>query len=114
MKYIATIGLEVHVQLKTRSKMFCACPVEFGAAPNTHTCPVCLGLAGALPVTNHEALRMTVLTGLMHDCDIAPVSKFDRKNYFYPDMPKNYQISLYDRPNSANGRVLVDDVASPD
>ena len=65
MKYIATIGLEVHVQLKTRSKMFCACPVEFGAPPNTHTCPVCLGLPGALPVMNHEALRMTVLTGLM-------------------------------------------------
>src|SRR5436190_11121512 len=98
MNYVATIGLEVHVQLKTRSKMFCACPVEFGAAPNTHTCPVCLGLPGALPVTNHEALRMTVLTGLMLDCDIAPISKFDRKNYFYPDMPKNYQISQYDMP----------------
>ena len=82
MNYIATIGLEVHVQLKTRSKMFCTCPVEFGAAPNTHTCPVCLGLPGALPVMNHEALRMTVLTGLMLDCDIAPICKFDRKNYF--------------------------------
>ena len=72
MNYITTIGLEVHVQLKTRSKMFCASPVEFGAEPNTHTCPVCLGLPGALPVMNLEALRMTVLTGLMLGCDIAP------------------------------------------
>src|SRR5881398_3147729 len=113
MNYVATIGLEVHVQLKTRSKMFCACPVEFGAAPNTHTCPVCLGLPGALPVTNHEALRMTVLTGLMLDCDIAPISKFDRKNYFYPDMPKNYQISQYDMPLCSNGRVPLHDLAYP-
>ena len=96
MKYLVTIGLEVHVQLKTRSKMFCACPVEFGAAPNSHTCPICLGLPGALPVMNHEALRMTVLTGLMLDCDIAPICKFDRKNYFYPDVAKNYQITQYD------------------
>ena len=93
---MTTIGLEVHVQLKTRSKMFCACAVEFGAAPNTHTCPVCLGLPGALPVMNHEALRMTVLTGLMLGCEIRADCKFDRKNYFYPDMPKNYQISQYD------------------
>src|SRR5437899_1040238 len=88
MNYITTIGLEVHVQLKTRSKMFCACPVEFGAGPNTHTCPVCLGLPGALPVMNREALRMTALTGLMLGCDIAPICKFDRKNYFDPDMEK--------------------------
>src|SRR6266404_4609480 len=113
MKYIATIGLEVHVQLKTRSKMFCASPVEFGAAPNTHTCPVCLGLPGALPVMNHEALRMTVVTGLMLDCDIAPICKFDRKNYFYPDMPKNYQISQYDMPLCTNGRVPLHDLAYP-
>src|SRR5206468_5126281 len=113
MNYVATIGLEVHVQLKTRSKMFCACPVEFGAVPNAHTCPVCLGLPGALPVMNHEALRMTVLTGLMLDCDIASISKFDRKNYFYPDMPKNYQISQYDMPLCANGRVPLHDLAYP-
>ncbi len=113
MQYITTIGLEVHVQLKTRSKMFCGCPVEFGADPNTHTCPVCLGLPGALPVMNHEALRMTVLTGLMLDCDIAPVCKFDRKNYFYPDMPKNYQISQYDMPFCTNGSVPLHDLAYP-
>src|SRR5229473_2762687 len=113
MNYIATIGLEVHVQLKTRSKMFCGCPVEFGAQPNTHTCPTCLGLPGALPVMNHEALRMTVLTGLMLDCDIAPICKFDRKNYFYPDMPKNYQISQYDMPLCTNGNVPLHDLAYP-
>jgi aspartyl-tRNA(Asn)/glutamyl-tRNA(Gln) amidotransferase subunit B len=113
MSYLVTIGLEVHVQLKTRSKMFCASPVEFGAEPNTHTCPVCLGLPGALPVMNHEALRMTVLTGLMLGCDIAPICKFDRKNYFYPDMPKNYQISQYDMPLCTNGAVPLHDLAYP-
>ena len=113
VNYITTIGLEVHVQLKTRSKMFCASPVEFGAEPNTHTCPVCLGLPGALPVMNLEALRMTVLTGLMLGCDIAPVCKFDRKNYFYPDMPKNYQISQYDLPLCTNGAVPLHDLAYP-
>ena len=113
MKYLPSIGLEVHVQLKTRSKMFCACPVEFGADPNTHTCPTCLGLPGALPVMNREALVMTVLTGLMLDCEIAPTSKFDRKNYFYPDMSKNYQISQYDMPLCTNGRVPLHDLAYP-
>ena len=113
MKHVANIGLEVHVQLKTSSKMFCACPVEFGAEPNTHTCAICLGLPGALPVMNHEALRLTVLTGLMLGCDIAPISKFDRKNYFYPDMPKNYQISQYDMPLCTNGSVPLHDLAYP-
>jgi aspartyl-tRNA(Asn)/glutamyl-tRNA(Gln) amidotransferase subunit B len=113
MNYIASIGLEVHVQLKTRSKMFCASPVRFGAEPNTHTCPICLGLPGALPVMNEEALGMTLLTGLMLGCDIAPVSKFDRKNYFYPDMPKNYQISQYDMPLCTNGSVPLHDLAYP-
>src|SRR5947199_2153362 len=113
MKYITTIGLELHVQLKTLSKMFCACPVQVGAEPNTHTCPICLGLPGALTVMNHEALRMTVLTGLMLGCDMAPICKFDRKNYFYPDMPKNYQISQYDMPLCTNGAVPLHDLAYP-
>src|SRR3954465_4363516 len=113
MNYVATIGLEVHVQLKTRSKMFCSSPVEFGAEPNAHTCPICLGMPGALPVVNNEALRMSVLTGMMLGCDIAPVCKFDRKNYFYPDMPKNYQISQYDMPLCTNGRVPLHDLAYP-
>ena len=110
---LISIGLEVHVQLKTRSKMFCSCPVEFGAPPNTHTCPTCLGLPGGLPVMNHEALRLTVLTGLMLGCDIAPISKFDRKNYFYPDMPKNYQITQYNLPLCGNGAVPLHDLAYP-
>src|SRR6478735_9354553 len=113
MRYLTTIGLEVHAQLKTRSKMFCASPVEFGAEPNSHTCPVCLGLPGALPVMNEEALRFTLLTGLMLECDIADVSKFDRKNYFYPDMPKNYQISQYDMPLCTNGKVPLHNLAYP-
>ena len=112
-EYIATIGLEVHVQLKTRSKMFCSCAVEFGAEPNTHVCPVCLGLPGALPVMNEEALRLTALAGLMLGCEIGPVCKFDRKNYFYPDMPKNYQISQYDVPFCLGGAVPLHDLAYP-
>jgi aspartyl-tRNA(Asn)/glutamyl-tRNA(Gln) amidotransferase subunit B len=113
MDYVTTIGLEVHVQLKTRSKMFCSCRVEFGAAPNVHTCPICLGFPGALPVMNYEALRMTILTGLMLGCDIAPVSKFDRKNYFYPDVAKNYQITQYDQPLCSRGRVPLHAEAYP-
>ena len=112
-EYIATIGLEVHVQLKTRSKMFCSCAVEFGAEPNTNVCPVCLGLPGALPVMNEEALRLTALAGLMLGCEIGPVCKFDRKNYFYPDMPKNYQISQYDLPFCVGGAVPLHDLAYP-
>jgi aspartyl-tRNA(Asn)/glutamyl-tRNA(Gln) amidotransferase subunit B len=111
--YIATIGLEVHVQLKTNSKMFCSCAVEYGAEPNMHTCPVCLGLPGALPVMNLEALKMTALTGLILKCHIAPICKFDRKNYFYPDMPKNYQISQYDMPLCDAGEVPLSDLAYP-
>ena len=113
MNYLTTIGLEVHVQLKTRSKMFCGCPVEFGADANHHTCPVCLGMPGSLPAMNEEALRMTALTGLMLGCEIAPVCKFDRKHYFYPDMPKNYQISQYDLPICVGGGVSLHDQAYP-
>lgn len=111
--YIATIGLEVHVQLKTRTKMFCGCRVGFGAEPNTNVCPVCLGLPGALPVMNEEALRMTALAGLMLGCKIPERCKFDRKNYFYPDMPKNYQISQYDLPLCLGGAVPLHDMAYP-
>ncbi len=106
-RYAAAIGLEVHVQLKTRSKMFCACPTTFGVAPNTLVCPVCLGYPGTLPVINREAIRLTVLTGLMLGSRIAPFSKFDRKHYFYPDMPKNYQISQYDQPLCIGGGLEI-------
>ena len=105
MEYEAVIGLETHVQLKTKSKMWCGCANEFGAPPNTHVCPVCLGLPGVLPVANDEALRLTALTGLLLNCTVAPSAKFDRKNYFYPDMPKNYQITQYDKPSTLNGYV---------
>ena len=100
MEYEAVIGLETHVQLKTKSKMWCGCANEFGAPPNTHVCPVCLGLPGVLPVANEEALRLTALTGLLLNCTVARYAKFDRKNYFYPDMPKNYQITQYDKPST--------------
>jgi len=103
MEYEAVIGLETHVQLKTKSKMWCGCANAFGAPPNTNVCPVCLGLPGVLPVANKEALRLTVLTGLLLNCRIPPRAKFDRKNYFYPDMPKNYQITQYDQPSTTNG-----------
>jgi aspartyl-tRNA(Asn)/glutamyl-tRNA(Gln) amidotransferase subunit B len=105
MEYEAVIGLETHVQLKTKSKMWCGCANAFGAEPNTNVCPVCLGLPGVLPVPNEEALRLTVLTGFLLHCEIPRFAKFDRKSYFYPDMPKNYQITQYDRPSTANGFV---------
>jgi len=105
MEYEAVIGLETHVQLKTKSKMWCGCANEFGAPPNTNVCPVCLGLPGVLPVPNEEALRLTALAGLLLQGDIPRFAKFDRKNYFYPDMPKNYQITQYDQPSTINGQV---------
>jgi aspartyl-tRNA(Asn)/glutamyl-tRNA(Gln) amidotransferase subunit B len=105
MEYEAVIGLETHVQLKTKSKMWCGCANEFGAAPNSNVCPVCLGMPGVLPVANEEALKLTTLTGFLLNCTIPPYAKFDRKNYFYPDMPKNYQVTQYDKPSTANGYV---------
>ena len=112
-KYLTTIGLEVHVQLKTHSKMFCGCRVEFGSGPNANTCPVCLGLPGAMPVMNGEALKMSALAGLMLGCEIPAICKFDRKNYFYPDMPKNYQITQYDQPICVGGAVPLHEFAYP-
>ena len=105
MDYEAVIVLETHVQLKTRSKLWCGCPNEFGAPPNTNVCPVCLGLPGVLPVANEEALRLTVLTGCLLDAAVPAMAKFDRKSYFYPDMPKNYQVTQYDRPSTLGGHV---------
>ena len=108
MTWQSDIGLEVHVQLKTQSKMFCGCPTTFGNPPNTNVCPVCLGYPGAMPVANEEAVRLTVRTGLLIGSRINQRSKFDRKNYFYPDMPKNYQISQYDLPLCVGGAVEIE------
>ena len=106
--YEPVIGLEIHVQLKTKSKMFCGCSAhEVNAAPNTNVCPVCLGQPGVLPVPNEQAIRFGVLMGLALNCSIAEHSKFDRKNYFYPDLPKAYQISQYDLPIATTGVVQV-------
>ena len=107
-KYEPVLGLEVHVELNTNSKMFCGCSTIFGAEPNTQTCPVCLALPGALPVVNEKAIESTIKIGLALNCSIAPFSRFARKNYFYPDMPKNFQISQYDEPICVNGYVDVE------
>jgi len=107
MEYEAVIGLEVHAQLLTRSKIFCCCSTQFGSPPNTNTCPVCLGFPGALPVLNREAVVMAVKAALALECRINPVSIFARKNYFYPDLPKGYQISQYDKPLAEHGGITL-------
>ncbi len=106
-RYEPLIGLETHVELGTRTKMFCGCPTTFGAEPNSQVCPVCLGLPGSLPVVNRMAIEYTIRIGLALNCSIATWCRFARKNYFYPDMPKNFQISQYDEPLCTDGWLDV-------
>lgn len=108
MKYEAVIGLETHVEIRSESKMFCSCANRSGAEPNTNVCPVCMGYPGVLPVPNRYAIYAAVRAGLLTECTIAKFSKFDRKSYFYPDMPKNYQISQYDLPFCEHGRIKLE------
>jgi aspartyl-tRNA(Asn)/glutamyl-tRNA(Gln) amidotransferase subunit B len=107
LQYKVIVGLEIHVQLCTKSKMFCGCAVEFGQAPNSRVCPVCLGMPGVLPVMNKQAVEYAILVGLALNCQVAAFTKWDRKSYYYPDLPKNYQISQYDLPLSSNGHIEI-------
>ena len=113
MEYEPVIGLEVHAQLLTKSKLFCACSTDFGGEPNTNVCPVCLGLPGSLPVLNQQAVTFAVQAGLALGCTIHEKSIFARKNYFYPDLPKGYQISQFEEPIATHGHldIEVDGVA---
>ena len=107
MTYDVVIGLEVHAQLTTRTKMFCGCPTTFGAAPNTQTCPVCQGMPGTLPVINRRAVEYAVRAALAFDCRINEACRFARKHYYYPDMPKNFQISQYEEPLAEDGGLEI-------
>lgn len=109
ISYTAVIGLEVHVQLKTKTKLFCRCSTQFGAEPNTQTCPVCIGMPGSLPVMNKQAFWLGVQTALALNCTIPSFTKWDRKNYYYPDLPKGYQISQFDLPMSQDGYLDISD-----
>ena len=108
MKFEPVIGLEVHAQLKTKTKIFCSCSTSFGAPPNTHTCPVCLGMPGVLPVLNKRVVEYTLRMAIATNCTIARKSRFARKNYFYPDLPKGYQISQYELPIAQHGHIDIE------
>ena len=112
-QYETVIGLEVHVELATKTKIFCSCSTEFGGAPNTHTCPVCTGMPGSLPVLNKQVVEYAAAVGLATNCTITQNCKFDRKNYFYPDNPQNYQISQLYYPICRNGYVEIETPAGP-
>src|SRR4051812_48870030 len=108
MKYQVVIGLEVHCQLTTATKIFCGCSTKFGAPPNSHTCPVCLGMPGSLPVLNRKVVENAIRAGLATNCAIVPRSVFARKNYFYPDLPKGYQISQFELPICTSGHLDIE------
>ena len=107
MNYEIVIGLEVHLQLNTRSKVFCGCSTDFGSEPNTQTCPVCLGFPGSLPVLNRKVLELGAKVAIALNCEIAKKIRFDRKNYFYPDLPKDYQISQFNQPLAQAGKLSI-------
>src|SRR6476659_4654894 len=113
LRYKIVVGLEVHVQLLTKSKLFCGCSTKFGAPPNSQVCPVCLGMPGVLPVMNRTAFELALRAALALNCQIASFTKWDRKNYYYPDLPKNYQISQYDLPFSSEGWLEINAAADP-
>ena len=106
-EYELVAGLETHVELSTKTKIFCGCTTAFGSEPNTHCCPICIGLPGTMPKLNRQAVRYAIMAGLATNCEINPIAKMDRKNYVYPDLPKAYQISQYDRPLCSNGYIQL-------